>query len=202
MARTHKSIASWDVQISSPDAPADRIVSLHHSSDTLTTTLVFTNGDITIVRESESLHPEDSVHIEIVGSIDCGIAAARWSPDEELLIVISNDGEVVFMGRDFEPIAQTIMTPEDLQASKHVSVGWGKKETQFQGRGARALRDPTIPEKVDEGVPSLNDDGSTTVSWRGDGAFVAVNSVQGGTRRVIRVYSREGELDSASWRVP
>lgn len=173
-------------------------MSLHHSSDTLTTTLVFANGDITIVRESESLHPDDSVHIEIVGSIDCGIAAARWSPDEELLIVVSNDGEVVFMGRDFEPIAQTIMTAEDLEASKHVSVGWGKKETQFQGRGAKALRDPTIPEKVDEGVPSANDDGFTTVSWRGDGAFVAVNSALGATRRVIRVYSREGELDSAS----
>lgn len=102
------------------------------------------------------------------------------------------------MGRDFEPIFQTLMAAEDLQASKHVSVGWGKKETQFQGRGARALRDPTIPEKVDEGVLSPGDDGATTVSWRGDGAFVAVNSVQDGTRRVIRVYSREGALDSAS----
>lgn len=176
----------------------DKVLSLHHSSETLTTTLVFANGDIAIVRESESLHPDDSVHIEIVGSIDGGIAAARWSPDEELLLVISNDGEVIFMGRDFEPIFQTILTAEDLKASKHVSVGWGKKETQFQGRGARALRDPTIPEKVDEGVLSEGDDGSTTISWRGDGAFVAVNSVQDGKRRVIRVYSREGTLDSAS----
>ncbi|SPO03399.1 related to killer toxin insensitive protein 3 [Cephalotrichum gorgonifer] len=195
---THSSVASWDVQIPSPDAPADRVLSIHHSSDTLTTTLVFASGDITIVRESESLHPEDSAHIEIVGSVDGGIAAARWSPDEELLAVVSNDGEVIFMGRDFEPIAQTIMTTEDLGASKHVSVGWGKKETQFQGKGARALRDPTIPERVDEGVLSPNDDGSTTITWRGDGAYVAVNSIHDGTRRVIRVYSREGALDSAS----
>lgn len=173
-------------------------MSLHHSSETLTTTLVFAGGDITIVRESDSLHPDDQVHVEIVGTIEGGVAAARWSPDEELLLVVSNDGEVIFMGRDFEPIFQTIMTAEDLKASKHVSVGWGKKETQFQGRGAKALRDPTIPEKVDEGVPGSEDDGSTTISWRGDGAFVAVNSVQDGKRRVIRVYSREGALDSAS----
>lgn len=102
------------------------------------------------------------------------------------------------MGSTFDPVAEIPMTVEDLNASKHVSVGWGKKETQFQGRGAKAMRDPTIPEKVDEGLPSPHEDGATTISWRGDGAYVAINSVQEGSRRVIRVYSREGELDSAS----
>lgn len=101
------------------------------------------------------------------------------------------------MGSMFDPVAEVPMTSEDLKASKHVSVGWGKKETQFQGRGAKALRDPTIPEKVDEGVLSANDDGKTTISWRGDGAYLAINATEG-DRRVIRVYSREGELDSAS----
>jgi len=176
----------------------DRVLSLHHASDTLTTSLIFANGDFVIVRESESLDPEDGPHIEIVGSIDDGIAAARWSPDEELLLVITKADEVLFMDRDFDPITQTKMTVDDLKISKHVSVGWGKKETQFQGRGARALRDPTIPEKVDEGVLSPNDDNSTAISWRGDGAYVSVNSIQDGKRRVIRVYSREGALDSVS----
>ncbi|KAI1045270.1 hypothetical protein LB505_005029 [Fusarium chuoi] len=78
------------------------------------------------------------------------------------------------------------MTVEDLNASKHVSVGWGKKETQFQGRGAKAMRDPTIPEKVDEGLPSPHEDSATTISWRGDGAYVAINSVQEGSRRFTR----------------
>lgn len=102
------------------------------------------------------------------------------------------------MGSSLDPVAEVNLTAEDLKASNHVSVGWGKKETQFQGRGAKALRDPTIPEKVDQGLPSSYEDGSTSISWRGDGAYVAVNSVQQDNRRVIRVYSREGELDSAS----
>ena len=139
-----------------------------------------------------------SVHIEIVGSIDAGVAAARWSPDEELLAVSTKADTVVFMSRTFDGVAQVSMTAEDLQASKHVSVGWGKKETQFKGKGARAMRDPTIPEKVDEGVLSEHDDGRSTISWRGDGAFVAVNTIEGGRRRVIRVYSREGVLDGVS----
>ncbi|KAL2759381.1 hypothetical protein ACRALDRAFT_2023588 [Sodiomyces alcalophilus JCM 7366] len=191
-------VASWDVPSPHPDVAADSIVSLRHFSDTSTTCVILAGGDIVTVKEPDAFSPQDGVHIEIVGSVEAGIAAARWSPDDELLLVITKDGKAVFMGRSFEPIADVSMTPEDLKASKHVSVGWGKKETQFEGRGAKALRDPTIPEKVDEGVLSPKDDGSTTISWRGDGAYVAVNSVENGFRRVVRVYSREGDLDSAS----
>lgn len=179
----------------------DRILSLQYLSGTGTTCLCLEGGDIITVQEDSFASDGGGAHIEIMGSIDAGIAAARWSPDEELLAVVTKAGSVIFMGSSFDPVVEISMTVEDLKASKHVSVGWGKKETQFQGRGAKALRDPTIPEKVDQGVLSAHDEGGTTISWRGDGAFVAVNStVQGpdGARRVIRVYSREGELDSAS----
>ncbi|GKT57084.1 elongator complex protein [Colletotrichum tofieldiae] len=190
-------VTSWDAPSPSPDLPADRVVSLHHFADTLTTCVILEGGDIVTVQEDDAGRDGD-VQIEIVGSIDAGIAAARWSPDEELLVVVTKEGNAVFMGRTFDPIADVAMTADDLKLSKHVSVGWGKKETQFQGKGAKALRDPTIPEKVDEGLPSVNEDGGAAVSWRGDGAYVAVNSVAGGARRVVRVFSREGVLDSVS----
>ncbi|KAI5862367.1 IkappaB kinase complex, IKAP component [Durotheca rogersii] len=191
-------VASWDALSPSPDLAVDRIVNLHHFGDTLTTCLVLAGGDIVVVQESEGPTPRDQVHVEIVGSIDEGIAAAGWSPDGELLAVATNANTVVFMSRSFDPITDVTLTADDLKASKHVSVGWGKKETQFQGRGAKALRDPTIPEHVDQGVLSPYDDGSTAISWRGDGAYVAVNSLEAGIRRVIRVYSRDGVLDSVS----
>jgi len=136
--------------------------------------------------------------IEIVGSVDAGITAAKWSPDEELLAITTKADTVVFMSRIFEGITDITMTAEDLKASNHVSVGWGKKETQFQGRGAKALKDPTMPEKIDEGVLSPNDDSRATISWRGDGAYLAISTIEGGSRRLIRVYSREGVLDSVS----
>ncbi|KAI1373749.1 IkappaB kinase complex, IKAP component [Hypoxylon crocopeplum] len=191
-------VASWDAPSPNPDLAVDSVVSLHHFSDTLTTCLVLEGGDIVLVQESEGLSPQDGVHIEIMGSIDEGITAASWSPDEELLAITTKANTVVFMSRSFDGIADMTMTAEDLKASKHVSVGWGKKETQFQGRGAKALRDPTIPEKVDQGVINPDDDGRVTISWRGDGAYVAINSIEADIRRVIRVYSRDGVLDSVS----
>ncbi|KAJ5570934.1 hypothetical protein N7535_004594 [Penicillium sp. DV-2018c] len=188
-------IASWDAPCPLPDLACDRVLSLHYFADNLTICLVLEGGDIIVVREEP--HPSED-KIEIVGSVDVGITAAAWSPDEELLALTTRAQTFLYMTRDFENVADITFTPGDLQSSQHVSVGWGKKETQFQGKRAKALRDPTVPEKVDQGILSSYDDASTTISWRGDGAYVAVNSVETGIRRVIRVYSREGTLDSVS----
>lgn len=188
-------IASWDAPCPLPDLACDRVLSLQYFADTLTACLVLEGGDIIVVREDPQPGEEK---IEIVGSVDVGITAAAWSPDEELLAITTRANTFLYMTREFENVAQITFTPEDLKLSRHVSVGWGKKETQFQGKRAKALRDPTVPEKVDEGKLSSYDDGRTTISWRGDGAFVAVNSIEAGVRRVIRVYSREGTLDSVS----
>lgn len=193
--REHQLITSWDAPSPNPELSCDQIISLQFFGDTLTACLVLAGGDIVVVRENPSLGED---RIEIVGSIDAGVTAAKWSPDEELLAITTKADTVVFMSRSFEGVTDVVMTSEDLKASNHVSVGWGKKETQFKGKGAKALRDPTMPEKIDEGILSSCDDGRVSISWRGDGAYVAISSIQDGSRRLIRVYSREGELDSVS----
>ena len=191
-------IASWDAPPPNPDLEFDSILNLHHFADIQTTCLVLAGGDLVLVRESPA-DGEDK--IEIVGSVDVGISAAEWSPDEELLAITTNASTLLFMTRDFENVADIQMHESDLKVSNHVDVGWGKKETQFKGKKTKALRDPTVPESVDEGSLSVLDDGGTAISWRGDGAFLATNSVievEPQVRRTIRVYSREGVLDSVS----
>jgi len=188
-------IASWDAPCPNVELPCDQILDLHHFADTAVACLVFVGGDIIIIRE-QPLPGEELV--EIVGSVDAGISAAAWAPDEELLAICTKDDKFLLMSREFEPLADTSFSPEDAKLSKHVSVGWGKVETQFKGKRAKALRDPTIPEKVDEGLLSVHDKGEVTISWRGDGAYVAVNSIEAKAKRMIRVYSRDGILDSVS----
>ena len=193
--RSLEPIASWDAPCPIPDLEKDEILSCQYFTDICTVCLVLAGGDLIVVRE----HPQDDENkIEIVGSVDAGISSAAWSPDEELLAITTRASTLLYMTRDFENVVDVSLTPEDLKVSNHVSVGWGKKETQFKGKKARALRDPTIPETVDEGVLHHLDSRNTTISWRGDGAYLAINSIENGVRRVIRVYSREGILDSVS----
>lgn len=132
----------------------------------------------------------------IVGGLDAEIAAAEWSPDGEILM-ISTKEKSIFLSRDMDLISEHTYAPEDLKLSKHVNVGWGKKETQFQGRGAKAVRDPTMPEKVDSGVLNPDDSGKYNISWRGDGEYVALSSIED-QRRVLRIFNREGVLSSVS----
>jgi elongator complex protein 1 len=191
------SIAEWDAAPPNPDLDYDRVVNLHCLSESGLVCLVLEGGDIVLVRESPQ--PRENP-IEIVGSVDAGITAAAWSPDEELLIIATKADTLLYMTRDFEGTASVNLSLDDLKASNHVSVGWGKAETQFKGRGAKALRDPTVPEHVDQGQLSDFDDAKTTISWRGDGQFVAVNNILESDvrRRIIRVYTREGALESVS----
>ena len=190
-----ESIASWDAPCPLPSLTHDSILSLHHFADTSTSCLILAGGDIVLVRENPASTEE---LVEIVGSVDAGLSAAAWSPDEELLAITTQADTLLLMSRDIENIASVNLTPEDVNVSSHVSVGWGKKETQFKGKRARALQDPTVPESIDEGVLSPLDDRSVTISWRGDGAWFAVSKIEEERRRMIRVYSREGQLDSVS----
>ncbi|KAF2004864.1 elongator complex protein 1 [Amniculicola lignicola CBS 123094] len=190
-----ESIASWDAPCPLPTLPCDSILDLHHFSDSATSCLVLAGGDIILVRENPLGHEE---LVEIVGSVDAGLSAAAWSPDEELLALTTQADTLLLMTREIENISSITLSSEDANVSSHVSVGWGKKETQFKGKRARALQDPTVPEHVDEGALSPFDHGSVAISWRGDAAFFAVNKIEQKRRRMIRVYSREGQLDSVS----
>ena len=190
-----ETITSWDSPSPLPDLECDEILLLQHFSDTATSCVVLAGGDVVIVREAPLPEQEK---IEIVGSVDAGICAAVWAPDEEILAIVTRVDTLVLMSRTFEPLNEATLSSEDLKVSKHVSVGWGQKETQFQGRRAKATRDPTVPEKVDQGEPSPYEDDAVSVSWREDGQYVAVNKVVANHRRLIRVFTREAVLDSAS----
>jgi elongator complex protein 1 len=108
------------------------------------------------------------------------------------------------MTSTFETITEIPLLPADI--AKHinqVSVGWGRAETQFRGlRAKNAPRDPTLPTKVEQGVVSPHDDQKVGLHWRGDGEFIALSRIEreegGEGRRVVRVYGRDGAVESFS----
>ncbi|ODV87518.1 hypothetical protein CANARDRAFT_194619 [[Candida] arabinofermentans NRRL YB-2248] len=201
----------------------DKLLSFAHFADTLQLIFVFEQGDLLTATYNYDSPDFDTTIVEIVGTIDCGLSCASWSPDEETLSLVTNEKNVLLLSRLFEPISEKYMNPMEINSNNNqVSVGWGKKETQFQGKGAKQLErereilkhaglnidsenailhDPTVS-KFQNGNLSDYDYKTSKISWRGDCQFFSINNIEESKpdqfRRVIRVYSRDGELISCS----
>ncbi|POI33793.1 hypothetical protein CIB84_002455 [Bambusicola thoracicus] len=134
--------------------------------------------------------------VECVGSVDGGLSAMSWSPDQELVLLATGQQTLIMMTRDFEPITEKQIHQDEFGEGKFITVGWGKKETQFHGsEGKQAAQ-----RKQTEVLPASSwDDGKPRMTWRGDGQFIAVSAVcpETGARKV-RVWNRELMLQSTS----
>lgn len=181
----------------SDNGDIDEIQSMQFLGEPMAICLSLKGGDIVMVKVDPS--PEEAPW-EIIGNVENGIVASCWSTDEQVFCIITGGDTILFMTKNFDIISETSLSDADLnEFNKHISVGWGRSETQFRGKRVRAkLRDPTLPEKIDEGKLSDVDDGKTYICWRGDSQYVSINRLEKGPRRAIRVYSREGLLDSIS----
>ncbi|XP_023366325.1 elongator complex protein 1 [Otolemur garnettii] len=133
--------------------------------------------------------------LECVGSVASGISVMSWSPDQELVLLATGQQTLIMMTKDFEPIMEQQIHQDDFGESKFITVGWGKKETQFHGsEGRQAAFQVQMHESA---LPW--DDHRPQVTWRGDGQFFAVSVVcpETGARKV-RVWNREFALQSTS----
>ncbi|KAH8994552.1 Elongator complex protein 1 [Lactarius akahatsu] len=141
---------------------------------------------------------------EIIGSFEDGIQAAAWSPDDSLLI---REGKLIVMTPTFDVLHESVLHTDEFGEDAPINVGWGSKQTQFHGSlGKTAAQAPAAPSSS-VGV-SPDDDLLTRISWRGDGALFVVSAVSSSSagaalrRRMLRVYNRDGVLQTTAEAVP
>lgn len=81
----------------------------------------------------------------------------------------------------------------DEKAEKDfITVGWGKKETQFHGSLGKEGRKKEIEKKSEiKAVLDESIDSTITCCWRGDGEYFVVNYV-GENGRMFKVFTKEG----------
>lgn len=118
--------------------PGSDLISFRHFEDCDAMVFILSNGDV--VMGKPDFEASDGFSVEIAGLIDANISAAQWSPDGEILVIISSSLKMHLVSRSFEPIFDTQLSEEDTSkvAGTNVSVGWGRKETQFRGKGFKA----------------------------------------------------------------
>ncbi|KAF9363866.1 hypothetical protein BGX34_003149 [Mortierella sp. NVP85] len=171
-----------------------QIVGVKFLVDTQAVCIIFSHGDVALFHNEPT---ESGETLEIVGSVDSGISCMAWSPDDELVIMVTGVDSILTMTKDFDVISETPINVEETGEDVSVNVGWGKKETQFHGtEGKQAAQ-----RKVDTSTftHSPDDDGKHRLSWRGDGTYFCCTSQdKRQDRRAIRIYNREAVLQSTS----
>ena len=137
--------------------------------------------------------------IELIGHVEGGLECVQWSPDEELVVLVSGTEKrtVILLTHQFEPISEIAYEDTTERAIEQpVNVGWGSKETQFIGAGQRALLRQEKNSQNDtssvENNMQVQDDQKVLVSWRGDASKFCVSYYDRvSSRRLLKIYNRE-----------
>uniref|UniRef100_A0A669F528 Elongator complex protein 1 n=1 Tax=Oreochromis niloticus TaxID=8128 RepID=A0A669F528_ORENI len=169
-----------------PEDGSGVVVGLQDLAELESACLATAGGDVVLFNLN-------TCQLECVGSVDRGLTSMSWSPDEELVILTTGQETIIMMTKDFEPITEVGIHQDDFGEGKFITVGWGKKETQFHGSEGKQAAQRKIQPAVSW------DDHRPRVTWRGDGQLFAVSAIcpQTGARKV-RVWNREGVLQATS----
>ncbi|KAI0243687.1 putative elongator complex protein 1 [Massospora cicadina] len=152
--------------------------------------LCFSNGDILSVPTQA---PES---LELIGSVGSGLRSVAWSPDEENFAAVTGEDKLLILTRGFDVISDQFVHVAERGEVSYANVGWGSKATQFHGSEGKRAAQAKGPTELNL---SPDDDLTPRVSWRGDGGYLVCSAVDPDTRlRVLRVYDREGALQSTS----
>ncbi|PIK35018.1 putative elongator complex protein 1 [Apostichopus japonicus] len=148
----------------------DRILALQHLPDIQSVSMATSNGDVILVNTQDK-------EMECVGTVDSGLTNMCWSPDQELLVLVTGQDTVILMTREFDP---------DV----------GEKATQFHGTaGKEAAKEKS--EEAGEVLPW--DDKLVRISWRGDGEYFVTSAIHPHRGfRQLRIWNRECNLQFTS----
>ncbi|KAK0538478.1 putative elongator complex protein 1 [Tilletia horrida] len=205
------------VQLYADQPASDRpqIVSLHYLADggelssyAPALCLVSAGGDIVFIPLPEDLDElrqsgsaaGPALEPNVVGSVEQGVAAAAWSPDDELLTIVTEetgaeDGissatspKVLLMTKAFDVLSERAIYTREFGEDEPVDVGWGSRATQFHGSAGKAAAAAAAAEAEaakqvnaqhdPRGPATRDDDGLARISWRGDGAFFMISVLE------------------------
>ncbi|PIK52107.1 putative elongator complex protein 1 [Apostichopus japonicus] len=109
---------------------------------------------------------------------------------------LASQDTVILMTREFDPVIETSLHPDEFGEMTPVNVGWGEKATQFHGTaGKEAAKEKS--EEAGEVLPW--DDKLVRISWRGDGEYFVTSAIHPHRGfRQLRIWNRECNLQFTS----
>ncbi|KAL4704458.1 hypothetical protein ACJJTC_019557 [Scirpophaga incertulas] len=180
----HDGLVKWNKDLSDIIMCKSKPLNVTYLSLLDTLCVGLENGELITISESG--------YCELAGVCNNGILAMEWSPDQELIVIVTKQYKAILMSCTYDIINEVDLFNQEFGDKQFITVGWGKKETQFhgsEGKQAAKMRNEIYAD-------SQSDD-SIKISWRGDGYLYAVGYLMEGIRR-FKIFDREGHLQYSS----
>lgn len=186
--------------------PPPAIIDLKVLPESCQLCLVTSDGQISVcsIKDQDTDIIHSTAQFDNIGTFEDGIRSVSWSPDDELLVILTYSDKLVIFTKTFDVLCESRIDYGRFGDDQPINLGWGTKATQFHGSlgksAAQASQTPALANDVE--FPESSPDGYE-ISWRGDGAFFAITcparkSQHKATPRLVKVYSRAGALSSSS----
>ncbi|KAI6182734.1 Serine threonine protein kinase-related and IKI3 domain containing protein [Aphelenchoides bicaudatus] len=120
------------------------------------------------------------------GCIIDEVWGGSWSPDFQTL-VIATKNLLISISRDFDTIDEIDLFPKHAGREELQTLGWGSKQTQFQGQAGKANREKLDLDRVPTKLHQWdNVDYNTLVCWRPDAQILVTSTIEEISHEALR----------------
>ncbi|MBW0588624.1 hypothetical protein O181_128339, partial [Austropuccinia psidii MF-1] len=174
------------------------IVGLKPLPESSQTCLITSDGRISVSPMEEIGQEEEfcTFQFDTIGTFDDGICFSSWSPDNELLVIVTGSSKLVLLTKTFDVLSEAPIDFAWFGDYQPVNLGWGTKSTQFHGSLGKSAAQMSEAETLPSAtiLPNSFSLNAYEISWRGDGAFFALTcpgrqDKNCRAQRVIKIFS-------------
>lgn len=91
----------------------DRVIGMEYLSDTDSVCLALSSGNILLYSTVTS-------ELESVGEIEVGVVCMGWSPEQDVVVMVTGESKLVLMTKNFDPLAEKALHQEDFGEGQSV----------------------------------------------------------------------------------
>ena len=106
----------WRVEVFPPGIDGLVIISMSYQLELDAVSVSLSSGTIALVHT-------DSEEVEEVGCVDSGILALEWSPDGEVLAMITGSGNLLIMSQEWEALSEVSLHDSGASVSAG-TISW------------------------------------------------------------------------------
>ena len=85
----------------------DSVVGMEFIADLESVCLALSSGDVL-------LYNTTTCELDCVGGVEVGVVCMGWSPEQDVVVLVTREDKLVLMTRDFDSITEVALHPQDF----------------------------------------------------------------------------------------